>query len=237
LGVATRLPPMLERALLFAHRSERAADREQTLDGLDHALRRGATGIHVDVWATRDGEPVLSSDGLVRRFPRRRLGSFDAADLPEQFVTLDAVYERVGAGPGLSVSVADAESGSAVLRVARDHRAEATLWLNHHDPDVLARWRDESPEIKLVNVATLEGFPVGPERRAAELAATRIDAVSLPEGNWTGGMTTLFHRFDVLAFASGAHYERQIARVIDMGMDAIVGDQVERMAAVAATFD
>ena len=50
-------------------------------------------------------------------------------------------------------------------------------------------------------------------------------------------MVTLFHRFEVAAFADGAHFERQLARLIDMGIDAVSGDHAERMAAVASTFE
>ena len=79
--------------------------------------------------------------------------------------------------------------------------------------------------------------PHGPERRAAELAAARIDAVNLRQQYWTGGLTTLFHRFDVLCFGWDAQHERQIARLIDMGIDAVYSDFVDRMVAVAATFE
>ena len=78
--------------------------------------------------------------------------------------------------------------------------------------------------------------PHGPERRAAELAAARIDAINLRQQYWTGGLTTLFHRFDVLCFGWDAQHERQIARLIDMGIDAVYSDFVDRMVAVAATF-
>jgi len=227
---------MLDQALLFAHRGGRTATRAHALDAVDHALGQGATGLHVDVWSTRDGQPVVSRDGRIRRFPRRHVASVDAADLPEPFVTLEALYARIGSDADVSVRVGDVATGSAVMGIARDHDAEASLWLCHHDLEVLARWRDATSAVKLVNVARLDGLPLGPERRAAELAAARVDAVSMPEPDWSGGLSTLFHRFEVLTFATEAHYERQIARVIDLGIDAVVGDQVERMAAVAATF-
>ena len=49
-------------------------------------------------------------------------------------------------------------------------------------------------------------------------------------------LTTLFHRFDVLCFGWDAQHERQIARLIDQGIDAVYGDYVDRLVAVEATF-
>jgi len=237
LGMATRLPSLLDPALLFAHRGQRAPSRALALEAFEHALRLGATGIHVDAWATRDGRLIVSRDGLVRRFPRRRFTTFDAADLPESFVRLEDLYETVGPDTAVSVSTEDADTGREAIRVARAHGAAESLWLNHHDLEVLAFWRDVAPEVRLVNATEVGQLPVSAERRAGELAASRVDAVSLPEPDWSGGLATLFHRFEVFAFVAGAHYERQLARVIDMGVDAVVSDHVERMSAVAATFE
>ena len=88
----------------------------------------------------------------------------------------------------------------------------------------------------LVNSTRLELLPQGPERRAAELSAARIDAVNLRQGEWSGGLVTLFHRFGVLAFGWDAQYERQLAMLIDIGIDAVYSDHVDRMVAVAAEF-
>jgi len=87
-----------------------------------------------------------------------------------------------------------------------------------------------------VNSTALERLERGPERRAAELAAARIDAVNLRQNQWSGGLTTLFHRFDVLCFGWDAHHERQLASLIDMGIDAVYSDYSDRMAAVASEY-
>lgn len=236
-AMSTRLPPLLDRAILFAHRGARANAREHSMEAFRLALRLGATGLHADVWLTRDGVPVLDRSGLVRRFPRRRIADVDRADLPEELVLLDDLLADVGGGVPISLGVQDPDAAAPVIATARARDMVDALWLAHASMDVLATWRDLAPEVRLVNATSLASLPFGAERRAAELAAARVDAVRLPEGEWTGGMVTLFHRFDVLAFAADAHYERQLARVIDMGCDAVISDHVDRMAAVAATFE
>ena len=46
----------------------------------------------------------------------------------------------------------------------------------------------------------------------------------------------MFHRFDVLCFGWDAHHERQLAGLIDMGIDAVYSDYSDRMAAVASEY-
>ena len=50
----------------------------------------------------------------------------------------------------------------------------------------------------------------GPERRAATLADAGIDAVNLHWTDWTGGLTTLFHRFGRVAFGWDAQHRHQL---------------------------
>ena len=234
--MATRLPPLLDRAILFAHRGARANEREHTLEAFSLALRLGATGIHVEAWATRDGVVVLDRTGLARRFPRRRIGDVDHEVVAERLVTLEEMFEAVPDVP-IRVDAADDAAATAVVELSDRRGITGRVWLGHDDLEVLARWRDAAPQIRLINRADVESLPLGPERRAADLAAARVDAVALPENDWSGGLVTLFHRFEILAFADGAHYERQLVRLLDMGVDAVSGDHVDRMAAVAATFD
>jgi glycerophosphoryl diester phosphodiesterase len=234
--MATRLPSLLERAILFAHRGARANERENSLEAFRLAIRLGATGIQCDAWVTLDNVVVLNRDPYARRLRRQRISQANAADLPDGFVTLIELLEVSDDLP-IRVRIDDPDHGPMAIAAARRVKSADRLWLTHADPEVLAVWRDVAPEVRLVNSASLDNMELGPERRAAELAAARIDAVSMPETDWSGGMVALFHRFDVLAFAEGADFERQLARLIDMGIDALTGDHPERMAAVAATFD
>jgi glycerophosphoryl diester phosphodiesterase len=234
--MATRLPSLLDRTILFAHRGARTRAREHSIDAFSSAVRLGATGIHVDAWTTSDGVVVLDRSGLLRRFPRRCVTDVRHDSIAGSFPTLEDLLETVADVP-IRVAATDIATFRSILTVARARDAVDRLWLTHADLEVLADWRDIAPDVKLVNRTSLPELPRGPERRAAELAAARVDAVALPEGDWSGGMVTLFHRFEVAAFADGAHFERQLARLIDMGIDAVSGDHAERMAAVASTFE
>jgi hypothetical protein len=71
---------------------------------------------------------------------------------------------------------------------------------------------------------------LGAERHAAVLAEQSIDAVNLRNTEWSGGLTTLFHRFGVLGFAWDCQHLRVIEEMLDMGTDAIYSDHVDRIA-------
>jgi len=55
--------------------------------------------------------------------------------------------------------------------------------------------------------------------------------------DWTGGLATLFHRFGVLAFGWDAQTPRVLDELIDLGIDGVYSDHVDRMvAAVDAAY-
>jgi glycerophosphoryl diester phosphodiesterase len=77
----------------------------------------------------------------------------------------------------------------------------------------------------------------GPERRAAQLADAGIDVVNLHRSDWTGGLTTLFHRFERLTFGWDCQFDRHLHELLDIGIDGLYSDHVDRMVdAVAAAF-
>ena len=58
-----------------------------------------------------------------------------------------------------------------------------------------------------------------------------IDAVNLPEPQWTGGLAALFHRFERYAFGWDAQHDRQLDRLLDLGIDGVYSDHVDRLTA------
>ncbi|MEO0495234.1 MAG: glycerophosphodiester phosphodiesterase [Actinomycetota bacterium] len=235
--MSTRIRALWSPPVLFAHRGAKAHAPDNTLEAFALAAKLGATGMETDAWLTRDGQVVLDHDGRHRLFPRRAISEVDRADLKSHIPTLAELYAAIGTDHPISVDVKDPATFEPMVEVARARDAVDRLWVCHPDLELLQRWRDVAPDVHLVNSTSLDSLPHGPERRASELAAARIDAVNLRQQYWTGGLTTLFHRFDVLCFGWDAQHERQIARLIDMGIDAVYSDYVDRMVAVAATFE
>jgi glycerophosphoryl diester phosphodiesterase len=230
--VPTRLPSLRRPPIGFAHRGARANAPENTLEAFTLAVRLGATGIESDVWVTRDGEAVLDHDGVVRRgLKRRPISSIDRRDLPAHIPTLAELYDTVGTHLDLSLDVKDPAAFDRTVAVARRAGGDALerLWLCHHDWSLVAQWRDACAEVRLVDSTFLGHMPNGPEERAAALAEAGIDAVNLHHSEWTGGLTALFHRFEVLCFGWDAQHDRILDGLLDAGIDAVYCDHVDRM--------
>jgi glycerophosphoryl diester phosphodiesterase len=233
-GVQQRLPSLLAQPIAFAHRGARAHARENTLDAFALALRLGATGLESDVWLTADGIPVLDHDGVVRtsRAGRRRpLTSHRRAQLPEHIPALTDLFERCGTGYHLSLDVQHPEAGPVVIEVVREAAPELLprLWLCQSSLADSIELRTVDPEVRLVNSTRLERLKEGPERRAATLAAEGIDAVNMHHSDWTGGLTTLFHRFERVTFGWDMQFEHILRPAIRMGLDGVYSDHVDVM--------
>jgi glycerophosphoryl diester phosphodiesterase len=230
--VQQRLPSLLEHPVAFAHRGARAHAPENTIDAFTLGLRLGATGLESDVWLTADGIPVLDHDGVVRAGRRRRaIGSVVRAELPPHIPTLDELLGRCGTEYHLSLDLKGPDTGPAVIDVVRREWPALLprLWLCHPDVDELTRLRPYDDTVRLVNSTRLSRMKEGPERRAANLSGLGIDAVNLHHTDWTGGLTTLFHRFRRVCFGWDMQFEHQLRPALRMGIDGVFSDHVDVM--------
>ncbi len=226
------LPSLRQPPIAFAHRGARAHAPENTLAAFRLALRLGATGLESDVWVTGDGIPVLDHDGLVRVGLRRRpIGTVRRSQLPGHIPTLAELVDACGTDYELSLDLKDTAAAKAVVDVVREAGPELVprLWLCHPDAHAIAGLRAVEPDVKLVDSTRLARIKEGPERRAANLREAGVDAINLHYTDWTGGLTTLFHRFGRYALAWDLQHEHLVQEVLRMGIDAVYSDYVERM--------
>lgn len=164
------------------------------------------------------------------------------ADLPEHIPTLHELWEACGTDFELSLDVKDPAAAIPVIETT--HRASAefgcdltdSLWLCHPYWETVAGWKQRHPEVHVVDSTRLNRLKDGPERHAARLAEAGIDAINMHHSDWTGGLTTLFHRFDLLCFGWDAQYERVLDETFDLGIDGIYSDHVDRMMRSHQTF-
>jgi glycerophosphoryl diester phosphodiesterase len=221
--------------VLFAHRGARAHAPENTIEAFTLALRLGASGLESDVWLTADGVAVLDHDGVVGGpFRRRSIASVDRSALPEHVPTLAELYDSVGPSVPLSLDVKDPAAFDEVVRVARTVGAVEHLWLCHPDASLLAGWRSASEAVRLVHSTRLGVLGVGPERHAARLRADGIDGINLHHAEWSGGLTALVHRFGRLALGWDAQHVRVIRGLLDIGIDGVFSDHVDRLVDAAS---
>jgi glycerophosphoryl diester phosphodiesterase len=228
-----RLPSLLDPPIAFAHRGARAHAPENTLDAFRLALRLGATGLESDVWLTADGVPVLDHDGIVRLGARKRALTLVArADLPPHIPDLADLVALCGPETHVSLDLKGPEGvGEAIVTTVRAVRADLLprLWLCAPDWRTVAALRPLDPDIRLVDSTRLRLLKEGPERRVATLARHGVDALNMHGTDWTGGLTTLAHRFERYALAWDLQHEPALHDVLRMGVDGIFSDHVDRM--------
>jgi len=227
-----RLPSLLVPPIGFAHRGARAHALENTLEAFTLARRLGATGLETDAWRTADGEIVLDHDGVVGpRLRRRPISEAQRAELPDHIPTLADLYDTCGTDIPLSIDVKDPAALPGLLAVARaaGGAAESNLWLCHPDFDTVVSWRPLTPDAQLVHSTRVSRLGSAPEPHANKLRVAGIDAVNLHHSEWTGGLISLYHRFERVALGWDAQFERVLDDLLDAGIDGVFSDHVDRM--------
>ncbi|MBW2281016.1 MAG: glycerophosphodiester phosphodiesterase [Deltaproteobacteria bacterium] len=216
----------------FAHRGARAHARENTLEAFRLAIDMGATGLESDVWLTADSVAVLDHDGVVET-PTGKVGirEFARADLPAWIPSLDEFYAECGAERPLSLDVKDATAAPEVIEVARRHRAVEHLWLCHPDWRVVAGWRAESRDVRLVDSTRIRRIDEGVTERARSLVAAEIDAVNLHHTDWKPAHVEAFQSAGLRAFSWDLQTDEKLRAALDLGVDAVYSDHVDRMMA------
>ncbi len=225
-----RLPSLIDDPITFAHRGARAHAPENTLESFALALKLGATGLESDVWLTSDGVAVLDHDGVVSvRRRRRRIGEVPRSALPAHIPTLAELLERCGTGYSLSLDLKDPAAGASVVAVTGEVAPAllGRLWLCAPDWKTLLPLRGTGA--RLVDSTRLSRIKEGPERRAATLASEGIDAINMHHTDWNGGLVTLFHRFDRIAFGWDMQFDEVLRPALRMGLDGVYSDWVDRM--------
>jgi glycerophosphoryl diester phosphodiesterase len=218
--------------ITFAHRGARLIEAENTIPAFRAALDQGASGLETDVWLSADGEVVCAHDPVVSRgLRRRRISSTTAEELATYGIPrLADVYGELGSAYECSVDVKGADAAVALVEVARAHDASDRLWVCSPDVALLRSLRDDK-RVKLVHSERRNAIGTPLERHAFDLASAGIDAMNLHHTEWTAGLVSLFHRFEVKAFAWDTQEVRHLRAVLAMGIDAVYCDRPDRMVA------
>jgi len=219
--------------ITFAHRGARLEEPENTIAAFRRALEAGVSGLETDVWLSADGEVVCVHDDVLRRGLRRIRVSSATADALAAFGVprLDDVYAELGTAFECSVDVKSRDAALPILDVARRHAALDRLWVCSPGVTLLKELRTE-PEVKLVHTRSRKAIDGQIERHAYELGSKGVNAMNMHHTEWTAGLVSLFHRFDVRAFAWDAQEVRHLRAVLRMGIDAVYCDRPDRMVAV-----
>ena len=228
-----RLTSLVPTPWLFAHRGARAHEPENTLAAFRLALKLGATGLESDVWLTSDGEPVLDHDGIVGpRWKRRAIADTALRDLPVHIPHLGAVVDLATEHHvSLSLDIKDFAAFDAVCSALSAGAAgiRERTYVCVEDFHVLTEIAPKHRDLHLVDSSRLTKIKEGPERRLATLSEMGVVALNMHHSDWNGGLVTLAHRFERLAFGWDAQFDYALSSLLRMGIDGIYSDWVDRM--------
>lgn len=247
----------MTRPLVIAHRGHSIAYPEQTLAAFNAAVELGADMIEADVHLTRDGQLVLCHDDLVDRttngtgrvadhtFDELRAldaGSwFDERYADERVPSLDELYElAIDAGIALCLEIKGATSA---LRTEAAHAVAAAIAARDRlDRDVLASFDHAA---LAAAVAARPGLRIAPERLPergpADAASVVAQAAALGAPIMQHHHADLDEETVARAHASGlelwawtAVTKAEIARVLALGVDAVMTDDVAALRAAVS---
>src|SRR3954451_3410010 len=112
----------MQKLTAVAHRGDPYRVRENTLDSLRSALRRGADAVEIDVRLTRDGVPVLLHDETLKRLweldrPLHSLSAAEVRGLSGGGVPTLAEAPAAADATRLMLDLRGAPGGAAVRRI------------------------------------------------------------------------------------------------------------------------
>jgi len=192
----------------------------------------GATGLESDIWATRDGVLVLDHDGVVKsRLRSKPIAEFDRSALPSHIPSLEQLLQHCGTQYQLSLDIKDPVVFDTIEQIVANIDASMLerMWLCHPSSELLISKRDSMLHCKLVDSTRLAKIKEGPERRAANLASSGIEACNMHHTDWNGGLVALFHRFNIVTFGWDMQHESVLENAIRMGLDGVFSDWPDRM--------
>jgi len=229
--VQQRLPSLRDVPIAFAHRGAKAHAPENTLEAFQLALKLGANGVETDAWLTSDGVAVLDHDGVHRSGLRKKnISQVKRIDLEPHVPDFVQCLALCSEGVHVSVDVKDVSAAKTLVADAVSVGFPLqNLWLCHFDLSQVLAMRKIHSDVRIVDSTRLNKMKDGPEMRSALLAENGIDALNMHISDWSGGLVTLVHRFNVLAFGWDAQFAPVLTSAFRMGLDGVYSDYVDRM--------
>ncbi len=227
------------RPLVISHRACAGHAPENTLAGIRAALQIGADAIEVDVQASADGVPVLMHDLTLDRTTN---GSGGLASLTlEQLQALDAGGEPVPTfaqalemARGRALLVAEikrpgCERALADMIRAAEALADVMVW--SFLPPALEAMRKAEPMVPSVLLIAPQSMSDWPSMQDVALRLD-LQAVSVFHLNLDAGIIAQARRRGLAVYVWTADTERDIKRLLDLGVDGIVTNYPERALAL-----
>ena len=234
--------------LVISHRTNAGDQPENTLAGIEAAIRDGADGVEVDVRATRDGTLVLMHDNTLERVahdPRpiadvtieelRALRVYDPRGLVP-FEPIPTLAEAIAAVGGRCTIVIDFPMRDLDERVAATVRAadaQAWTWFTTHPPSDAVYLRRQCPDARVLLSVLAQPRWVDDLDDGIEVAARLgLHGVNADHEVVTAAHVEHAHARGIELGVWTPNLPSEIARVLDLGVDVITTDLPRRVIGV-----
>lgn len=238
---------------LIAHRGLSVGAAENTLAAFSAALDAGATHLELDVHATRDGEVIVVHDPSLARVLGRSdrlpavsdLSLRQIRDLAGPSLSVCTLIELLRAFPTarLNIDVKAADAAVATGRIVVAEQAQARVLLTSFSGRRrLAALRMQTGAATSASAGATLAATVAARiglQFIVDAVLRRVDAVQIPERivgirTTTSGMVERFHRAGVEVHVWTINRPNDMLRVLDAGVDGVVTDRVDLLAALVA---
>ncbi|MEV2216626.1 glycerophosphodiester phosphodiesterase [Streptomyces sp. NPDC050997] len=224
----------MQKLTAVAHRGDPYRVRENTVDSLRSALRRGADAVEIDVRLTRDGVPVLLHDDTLKRLweherPLRSLSADEVRGLTDGGVP--TLAQALTATDGSRVlldlpGTPDVRAARRVADVVRECGARDRVYYCAGAPAMLAvRAADPAAEIALTWTS------LAPPRPAL-LDAVRPRWLNYRFGLVDRALAERVHTDGCLLSVWTPDTLRSMRRLVGMGVDSITTNRVDILCAL-----
>jgi len=233
------------RPLIIAHRGASGYQPENTLRAFELAIEQRADMIELDLHATSDGEVVVIHDddlsvttdlkGSVSSLTRAHLFRADAGHgerIPTLRETLDLARGRIQ----LYLEIKDARAASGTVQLVREFKVEDEVLLASFDLELMRQVQAENKDLRIGLILGTESFD--PLVRLREhfpwlaLKGFKYQVLSLHLNLCRAKTIAKAQESGKMVFAWTANDENTISRLIDLGVDGIVTNYPDRMAAL-----
>ena len=247
--MASLTPGAGGRPLVIAHRGDSAAAPEQTLAAFELAVELGADMIEADIRRSRDGRLVMLHDaavdrttdghGRVDRLSFAELRRLDAGSwfgprfAGQRIPSLDELFELAGgAGIGLCLEAkgeSREEHESIAMEVASEIGRRGRLGIDvlaSFDHDALAAAAAAVPGLRCAPDRLPERGHVDGEELAGQAEAIGANIMQHHHEDLTPAVVAALHRAGIAVWAWPPETTEEIQRVLELGVDAVMGDDV-----------
>ena len=227
------LPSLRGTTLLVARGGASEYVQSSFVEACAVALRLGSHGLDVDAVVVAGSVRFVPNNGAGVR-SRFRRGGRTGPTITEFFAAISAaadlpVFVRIGAD-----DVAEVVGEVAAVLTTGDIASSVR--------PVVGSARGVPGPVPATSVAcyvfgALADMPHGPERFFAAARSAGWRGVVLPDRDWTGGVVTLAHRFELETVADGVVQEHRAVALLRMGIDVISSSWPDRLASAALEFE